>query len=650
MKSSNGKLKLHFWICVVLVIATASLTGCEPPDDQSRQQVNNKEDFLAGEYQGGGAKSQGSSAKPENQNYVVPGINFQPPPDDAGADGWQTEELSSAAGYQLKKIAMHFAPSDSESHSANSAPALSDIVAPNVSFELLRPTEIETVFDDAAFTIRRSKNAAAQTAELNSGVDLFREQLSGLLRFATNVQKVKTKVKVFKVAQRDSRLFTSAYMQTWGDADEGAIESNATWECIWDIGSENVILKSLKVSDYLEVIGSNAKSGGPMFADCTESSLSGTPAFAEQLVPGMDQWLHTIEIQYHINIGGWEGVSISDVNGDGLDDLYLSQPGGLPNRLFIQNGDGTCRDASAESGTDWLNQAHGSVFGDIDNDGDQDLVVGVQDGLVVMSNDGSGKFTVRSGLILPAAVPYSLTLADYDQDGDLDLFACCYDRRSGVNRHRIFAKAIPYHDANNGGRNVLLRNDATPADEAVGRWRFSYVTKEAGLDQNNRRFSYAAAWEDYDNDGDLDLYIANDFGRNNLFQNEDGRFKDVAKEAGVEDVSAGMSVTWGDYNNDGWMDIYISNMFSSAGNRIAFQRKFQSDAGDQTKKLFQRHARGNSLFENAKDGTFRDVSVEAGVTMGRWAWGSRFVDINNDGWQDLLVGNGFLTQGKADDL
>ena len=387
-----------------------------------------------------------------------------------------------------------------------------------------------------------------------------------------------------------------------------------------------------------------------MFADCTEAILGRTPGFREQLLPGMDQWLHTIEIQYHINIGGWEGVSISDVNGDGMDDLYISQPGGLPNRMFLQNADGTCTDISAQSGTDWLNQAHGSVFGDIDNDGDQDLVVGVQDGLLVMSNDGTGKFTVARGLILPAAVPYSLTLADYDQDGDLDLFACCYDRRSGVNRHRIFAKAIPYHDANNGGRNVLFRNDATPAGPSDGKWKFSYVTKDAGLDENNRRFSYAASWADYDNDGDLDLYIANDFGRNNLFRNEGGRFKDVAKEAGVEDVSAGMSVTWGDYNNDGWMDIYVSNMFSSAGNRIAFQRKFQSDAGDETKKLFQRHARGNSLFENAKDGTFRDVSVEAGVTMGRWAWGSRFIDINSDGWQDLLVANGFLTQSKADDL
>ena len=576
----------------------------------------------------------------------MPGINFAPPADDAGADGWQTEELSAAASSQLKQIAAHFAPTKSASK-----PLLSKLVESDISFQSLRPADIETAFEDTAFSIRRSKVAGgddtASDATDKQGIDAFAEQLSKLLGFAKGVRNVKTKVKVFKVDHQESQLLTSAYMQTWGDADEGAIQSNATWDCVWEIGAKNVTLKSLNIRDYLEVIGSTAKGGGPMFADCTEAALGKTPGFREQLVPGMDQWLHTIEIQYNINIGGWEGVSISDVNDDGLDDLYVSQPGGLPNRLFTQNEDGTCRDASAESGTDWLNQAHGAVFGDIDNDGDQDLVVGVQDGLLVMSNDGSGKFTVARGLILPAAVPYSLTLADYDQDGDLDLFACCYDRRSGVNRHRIFAKAIPYHDANNGGRNVLLRNDATPAD---GQWNFSYVTKEAGLDENNRRFSYAASWEDYDNDGDLDLYIANDFGRNNLFRNDGGRFKDVAKEAGVEDVSAGMSITWGDYNNDGWMDIYISNMFSSAGNRIAFQRKFQSDATGETKKLFQRHARGNSLFENAKDGTFRDVSVEAGVTMGRWAWGSRFIDINNDGWQDLLVGNGFLTQGKADDL
>jgi len=174
------------------------------------------------------------------------------------------------------------------------------------------------------------------------------------------------------------------------------------------------------------------------------------------------------------------------------------------------------------------------------------------------------------------------------------------------------------------------------------------------LYQNNHRFSFATAWEDYDNDGDLDLYVANDFGRNVLFRNdlnEEGRrFTDVSRQAGVEDIAAGMSVTWGDYNHDGWMDLYVSNMFSSAGSRITSQSQFKRDEDDQTRKDIQRHARGNSLFENQGDGTFRDVSVDAAVTMGRWAWGSLFVDINNDGWEDLYVANGFFTTPDTGDL
>jgi hypothetical protein len=119
---------------------------------------------------------------------------------------------------------------------------------------------------------------------------------------------------------------------------------------------------------------------------------------------------------------------------------------------------------------------------------------------------------------------------------------------------------------------------------------------------------------------------------------------DVAAEAGVEDISAGMSVSWGDVNLDGNMDLYVSNMWSSAGNRITYQRQFQPGAGGEAIAAFQRHARGNSLFVNSGDGVFVDASVEAGVAMGRWAWGSRFIDLNNDGLQDIYVANGFITQ------
>ena len=189
---------------------------------------------------------------------------------------------------------------------------------------------------------------------------------------------------------------------------------------------------------------------------------------------------------------------------------------------------------------------------------------------------------------------------------------------------------------------MLLRND--------GNWEFNEVTEETGLNQNNDRFSFAAVWEDYDNDGDLDLYVANDYGRNNLYRQENGRFRDVADALGVEDMASGMSVSWGDYNRDGRMDLYVSNMFSAAGNRITYQRQFQTGVEEAVRGIFRRHARGNTLFEAVGDGEFRDVSVERNVTMGRWAWASSFVDLNNDAWQDLVVANGFITAEDSGDL
>ena len=111
-----------------------------------------------------------------------------------------------------------------------------------------------------------------------------------------------------------------------------------------------------------------------------------------------------------------------------------------------------------------------------------------------------------------------------------------------------------------------------------------------------------------------------------------------------------MSVSWGDYNHDGLMDLYVANMFSAAGNRITKQQQFMNQSSDELKAEIQYIARGNTLFENLGDGTFRDASVEAGVTMGRWSWGSLFADVNNDGLVDLLVANGFLTRDDTDDL
>ena len=105
-----------------------------------------------------------------------------------------------------------------------------------------------------------------------------------------------------------------------------------------------------------------------------------------------------------------------------------------------------------------------------------------------------------------------------------------------------------------------------------------------------------------------------------------------------------------DVNRDGWMDVYVGNMFSTAGNRITFQGKFHPTANADTKAKFQRLARGNTLFVNTAHGPFEDRSLDAAVNMGRWAWGSMFVDVNNDGWDDLVVANGNITNVNPKDL
>ncbi|MCH8046849.1 MAG: VCBS repeat-containing protein [Planctomycetes bacterium] len=561
--------------------------------------------------------------------------------DPAGGD-WSSEAFSRAADGQLK-IVEKLLTRSGDINVGNVATLVDD----RFNSTALRPADLSEAYrSDAIVVQRQSGEQAIDPATARRGPQRFAEVLGELQALLRGASDVRSKFKTVRVRLTGEGATTSASFQIAARTPSGSLQINATWHCGWTRSAkgEKPKLLSLRVSDYEQITG---RATGPMFADCTAAVLGANASFNEQLRPGVDHWLGIIETRYGLDVGGWQGLAVGDVNGDGLDDLYVCQPGGLPNLLFVQNPDGTASDRSAAAGVDWLDSTHGALLVDLDNDGDQDLVVGTTEGLLLAANDGRGKFTVVGAEVIPAAIPYSLAAADYDGDGDLDLFVCCYNRRSGVNQHLVFARPVPYHDANNGGRNVLLRND--------GSWRMTHVTGRVGLDQNNRRFSYAAAWEDFDNDGDLDLYVANDFGRNNLYRNEVDatgrrRFVDVAAAVGVEDVSAGMSVSWGDYDNDGRMDLYVSNMFSSAGNRISYQPRFQSGADEQTLSLLRRHARGNSLFKNEPDGTFRDVSVESAVTMGRWAWGSKFADLNNDGLQDLIVTNGFITQDDPGDL
>lgn len=552
---------------------------------------------------------------------------------DAATDGWQTEVLSDHAMAQLGaivKLLKDERPLDEQ--------RVAGLLADDFKCHVLRPVDVKLAFQDGTTTIHRMVDPPeSDTPPRHEGGDGFVQALVDLSKGLARGKGLRVKFKVFRVSQADLEFTTDAIYEASCRTSNGSLQQNAVWSCRWSMPVKNSSKPRLKFIELTEFEEVATNTSGPQFVDCTESALGQNPSYAEHILYSYDHWLTRISKLEMMRYMGFHGIAVGDVNGDGLEDTYMCEVGGLPNRLFVQNLDGTFTDRSAAAGVDWLEYSTGALLLDLDNDGDQDLVICTRPFVLVSENNGQGQFELVAKIrsVLDA---YTVSAADYDQDGDLDLYITGY-LADGVG---IVGSPVPYYDANNGGANALLRND--------GGLQFVDVTAEEGLHVNNGRFSYAAAWEDFDNDGDLDLYVANDFGRNNLYIRQPDGFVDQAAEAGVEDVASGMSVACGDYNGDGWMDIYVANMYSSAGNRIAFQQEFTQHESTLPREDLQRMARGNTLFANNGDGTFRDVTVQAGVAMGRWAWGSKFADLNNDGWQDIVVTNGFITADNTSDL
>lgn len=453
------------------------------------------------------------------------------------------------------------------------------------------------------------------------------------------------KFKVVGVDVKEAATITRQLLELSGSEGDEFLELHATLTATWDWQMQSTlpVLKSMRLEEAQRVISRFA--AGRIFSDRTGSVLAKVPSYPSELLYGVDFWLQRLDKMLTDQFGH-HGLAIGDVNGDALDDVYVCQPGGLPNLLLVQQPDGTVREVAATASLDILDLSRSALLIDLDNDGDQDLVLATSSHLLFFANDPSKNGHLQFRLAAKAGVrdANSISAIDIELDGDLDVYACVYSGDGGESR--ASPTPLPIHDARNGGRNVLLQNVRCEGTK----WTFIDATEEFGLDADNRRWSYAASWEDYDNDGDSDLYVANDFGRNNLYRSEGGRFIEASRQAGLDEAAFGMSVSWGDYDRDGWMDVYVSNMFSGAGNRIVPQPSFQAGATDELKQQLRYAARGNSLFRNLGNGSFEDVSELADVTLGRWAWGSLFADLDNDGWEDLIVGNGFVTRENTGDL
>ncbi|MEM9351957.1 MAG: VCBS repeat-containing protein [Planctomycetota bacterium] len=562
--------------------------------------------------------------------------------DDPEKDGWLIEALANVTQKRLNRIGelLH----EPEEIGVD---ALLPMTVEETKAAVLTDADASAVLDDGLFVVRRASGEPVSSEF--SGPHALRE---ALIRFAAPLAGCAHphfKAKIIRVSAADGKAVTKQVVTLSGKVDGGMVEQRTVWTILWVPGGDGRGPRIERItSDTLEVVKTRSASG-PLFSDCTESVLAGNDCWEEQLVYGHNHWLMNLEENRGAEFIAYPGIAVGDANGDGLDDLYACQGIGLPNRLFLQQKDGSAWDVSAESGVDWLEDSRSALLVDLDNDGDQDLAVAVIGAVVLAENDGTGRFQVAAVSEVDDDT-MSLSAADVDLDGDLDLYVCGYyeeflqPKLSHFNDEEY--SDFVYHDANNGGRNVLLLNE--------GGWRFTDATRSSGLGVNNTRYSFAGVFEDYDSDGDPDLYVANDYGRDAFYRNElaetgELRFTYASDEAGADPGANGMAVTWGDPNRDGQMDVYVSNMWSSAGNRVTHSEKFKPGSKTARERL-QRFAKGNTLLENGGDGTFRDVSDQADVTLGRWAWGSAFADINNDGWEDLVVANGYVTTEDTSDL
>ena len=326
----------------------------------------------------------------------------------------------------------------------------------------------------------------------------------------------------------------------------------------------------------------------------------------------------------------WRGAATGDLDGDGWLDLFVTSVG--RNYLYLGTGDGRFREASEEAGVSLLASGTAPLLLDYDNDGDTDVFLSAVGEQVLLENrlvpEGRLRLedvSLERGVGV-SAIGFSAVAADVNGDARPDIYVTSYNRYGQVTPDSWFR-------AENGTPNLLFvsQRDGTYREQA----------REWGVD--DRRWSYAAAFFDVNEDGRPDLYVVNDFGENALYVSKGDRFEDEAKARGILDPGNGMGVAVGDWNNDGRLDVHVTNMSSTAGNRILSRLFPDSSPRD---NVLKKLASGNHLYENVGDGHFRDVTAEVGGFSGGWAWGGGFLDFDNDGREDLFTPNGFIS-GKS---
>lgn len=330
------------------------------------------------------------------------------------------------------------------------------------------------------------------------------------------------------------------------------------------------------------------------------------------------------------------GLAAGDVDGDGLPDLFIVAKCG-PSRLFRNLGNFRFEDITAAAGVagpaDPEHWQQGAALADIDNDGDLDLAVcrwGAPNLLYL--NDGSGHFTEEAaarGLAVTSASS-QLFFADIDHDGDLDVY---------LQTNLLNGEARP-----NGEPDRLFTNDGTG--------HFTDVSAAAGISGDTQ--GHSATWWDYDGDGDLDLYVANDFkDPDSLYQNDGtGHFTNVLSYVVPHTPHSSMGADFGDLDNNGRPDLLVADMAATTRAksmrgmaRIRANMEMPATHPGVAPQLMR-----NAVFLNPDGHRLLEVACLTGLAASDWTWTVRLEDFDNDGRTDVVIANGMVRELHSTDI
>ncbi|MEO8404971.1 MAG: VCBS repeat-containing protein [Chitinophagaceae bacterium] len=348
------------------------------------------------------------------------------------------------------------------------------------------------------------------------------------------------------------------------------------------------------------------------------------------------------------------GVALGDINNDGLPDVFLTSNMGA-NKLYLNKGNFQFEDISQKAGIlpdDKWNT--GVVFTDVNSDGWLDIYVCTSGHMGTGTRRNKLYINNHNQTFTESAAKYGLDISayttqvsffDYDMDGDLDCFMInnCpipINQLNYANRRDMADSTWPIAGFLKGGGDHLYRNDLSPD----GQPHFTEVTQQAGIHGGLISFGLGVSVGDINNDGYPDVFVSNDsYERDYLYINQkNGTFKDELEDWMQHTSFSSMGADIADINNDGYSDLFTTDMLALNDFRLKTTGSFDNISlfNSKVKSGFYYQYTKNCLQLNNKNGKFVDIARYAGMAATDWSWGALMFDMDNDGWNDVLVCNG----------